>query len=223
MAISTNYTLTVNLQQVVRVGFRQAGVLGAEDEPDPYQVAMAAEFINLNLKEWQAGNRMLRQIERVTKTLTAGTATVTVDADTIDIEFPAYVTSSTAVTNTYEVERMTLAEYMRISNKTQAGVPSQALVERKDTVVMTLYPVPNASVSSITYTRHKLIRNFEAGTDPDIQQRYVRALTLIVAVDAAEHYGKSADKIMRLTQQRDTAMNTMERDNAERGDIVFRL
>jgi len=220
VAVSSSYSFNPDLAGLAKVILRTAGVLGPFDEPEAAEVQEVADFINVELKYWQAGARMLRQVERQTKTLTAGTATVTVDADTIDIEFPAYITLTTGDSN-YVVKRMTLDEYMRISDKTIQGVPSRALVERKDTVVMTLDPIPDSTVQSITYARVRLIRDLAAGTTADLNQRYLKALVMAVAVHVAEARGKSADKVERLERRAEQAKLALSRDNAERGSFKF--
>ncbi len=222
MTISTTYSANPDLEGLAKLAYRTAGLLGPFEDPAAEEVQAFADWINVELKEWQAAGRLLRQVERVTTTLTAGTATVTLDADTIDIEFPAFVTLTSGDTD-YEVDRMTLDEYMRISNKTQTGVPTRALVERKDTVVMTLDPVPNATVTSITYVRARLIRDLTAGTTADVHQRVLKAVILAGAVYLAESAGKSADKIDRLERRAEAAKATMLKDNAERGGFKFTL
>ena len=223
MTIASTYTYNPDLTALCRASMRTAGVLGDYEEPSGEEVQSWSEWLNLELKEWQAAARLLRQIERATKTLTASTATVTVDADTIDIEFPAYVTLTSSTTATYQVDRMTLDEYMQISNKTQTGVPTRALIERKDTVVMTLHPVPDSTVSSITYVRAKLIRDLTAGTTADVQQRYLKALVLAGAAWAAEAKGKSGDKVERLEAKAERAKQVLMKDNTEKGDMRFVL
>jgi len=223
MAISSSYSYNPDLTSLAKLSMRTAGVLGDYEDPTGEEVQSFADWLNAELKEWQAAGRLLRQVERVTKTLTAGTATVTVDADTIDVEFPAYVTLTSSSTSTYEVDRMTLDEYMRISNKTQQGIPTRALVERKDSVVMTLHPVPDSTVSSITYVRAKLIRDLASGTTADVNQRVIKAVVLAGAVWLAEKAGKSADKIDRLERRAEQAKQTMFKDNTERGGFRFTL
>lgn len=222
MAVGTSYSFNLTLEELIANGARLAGVLGAGDTISGAEVTMGGHFLNMLMKEWQAAARLLRQVERVTKTLTSGTATVTVDADTIDIEFPAYITPATG-SQTYEVDRMTLDEYMRLPNKSEQGIPEMALVERKDTVVMTLWPVPDATVTSITYARVKLIRDIAAGENPDVHQRYLAALTWGIAWMFAEHYGKDDAKIARLEAKYSAAQRVVFRDNVERGHVKFRL
>lgn len=222
MTVATTYEWNPDLASIAKTAMRTAGVLGPYEEPSGEEQQMCGEWLNAELKSWQTAGRLLRQIERVTTTLTPGTATVPVAADTIDVEFPALVTP-TSGTATYQVRRMTLDEYMAISNKTEQGYPSRALIERKDTVVMTLWPVPDANVASVTYTRARLIRDLTAGTTGDLQQRHLKTLILQLAVWLAESGGKSGDKIERLEKRAGSAMSALTADNTEKGDIRFRL
>jgi hypothetical protein len=222
LAIGTSYSFDLDLAGLVRVALQRASVLGIGDEPQAAEVTAGGQYLNLLLKSWQAASRLLRNVERVTKTITAGTATVTVDADTIDIEFPATI-KLTSGDARYEVERMTLDEYNILSDETEEGIPTKALVQRGATCSLTLWPVPTSTVSSITYTRVKLIKDVLAGETAEVQQRYLDALCWGLARDFADHYEKSPEKIDRLERRYMDARRDVHRDNTERGYVKFSL
>lgn len=221
MAASTSYDFDLTVENFVRRAFQLAGVLGPRETPDSHEYGMGRDFADLILKSWQCGGRAMRLIERKTYTLTAGTATVpAIDADTIDIEFPAYVTYDGT---DHEVSRMTLDEYMRISDKTVESIPSRAYVERAATITMTLYPVPDASATSITVMRRRIIKDFEAGTTAELFQRHLAAACRALAVDLAESFGKSDGKLARLENRALRDKREVDLDNVEKGGFRFRL
>lgn len=224
MAVSSNYSYNPDLEAIVKQAMRLAGLLSPDDSPSATEVQAGAELLNSGLKNWQTAERLLRNVEKsVEQTLTAGTASYTISNDTMDVEFPAAVTLTSSSTTEYPVERMTLDQYVRITNKAQQGVPTRLLVERGPSVTLTLWPTPDATVSKLRYTRSRLVRDLDAGTTADVQQRYVRAVILMLAVDLAETFNKGDDKIARLERRFEAAKAAIHRDNAERGDVHFRL
>lgn len=222
MTISSAYSFDLDLNGLVRVALQRASVLGIGDEPQGAEVTAGGQYLNLLLKSWQAASRMLRQVEVVTTTLTAGTATVTLGADTIDVEFPATV-KLTSGDHRYEVERMTLDEYQLLPDPDETGIPTKALVQRGSSVSMTLWPVPTSTVSNIKYTRVRLIRDMEAGATADVQQRYLDALCWGLAAEFANHFEKPPEKVDRLERKYMDARRDVHRDNAERGHVKFSL
>jgi hypothetical protein len=222
LTIGSSYSFDLNLAGLVRVALQRASVLGLGDEPQPAEVTAGGEFLNLLLKSWQAASRLLRNVEMVTTTLTAGTATVTLAADTIDVEFPCSVKLTTG-DHRYQVERMTLDEYQMLSDLTEEGIPTKALVQRAATVSMTLWPIPTSTVESITYTRVKLVKDILSGETADVQQRYLNALGWGLAAEFAEVYRMPMDKVDRLTARYQEERRNVHRDNAERGHIKFSL
>lgn len=224
MTVSTSYSYNPDLTAIVKQAMRLAGLLSPDDSPSASEVQMGAELLNSGLKQWQVAERFLRQVDKsVSQTLTAGTASYTITSDTMDIEFPAVVTLTSSPTTEYTIERMTLDEYVRITNKAQTGIPSRMLVERKESVILTLWPTPDAQVTTLKYTRSRLIRDMEPGTTVDVQQRYLRAVVLMLAVDLAETFNKGDDKVARLERRFEVAKQDIHRDNAERGDVQFTL
>lgn len=222
MAIGTTYDFDLTAEDFVRRAFQIAGVFGPRETPDAHEFGMARDFADMILKSWQCNGRAMRLISRNTYTLTSGTATVPgIDADTIDIEFPAFVTDSNGTD--HRVERMSLDEYQVLSNKTQTGIPARAYVERSSAISMTLYPTPSASATSITVVRRRLIKDFEAGTNPEIFQRHLAAACRALAVDLAEAFGKSDQKIMRLENRAMRNKRDVDVDNRERGGFRWRL
>jgi hypothetical protein len=224
MTVSALYAWNPDGTAIVRQGMRLAGVLAHDAEPSSTDVQAGLEIVNGLLKAWQAGDRLLRNVEKnVTQTLTSGTASYSITDDTMDVEFPATIVLASSTTTENVVERMTLDEYTAISNKSQTGVPTRLLVERAATVILTLWPVPDATVSSLKYTRARLVRDMTSTTTLDVQQRYVRTVILGLAVELAEMSNKGDDKIMRLERRYDLAKQDLTADNSERGDVTFAM
>lgn len=222
MAVSSNTSWNLTYEEIIQQAMQRAGVLAAGQQPSGDEKIMGGAWLNAGLKEWQAAGRLLRQVERTTTTLTSGTAAYTLASTTIDVEFPIMVVNATSG-NESIVERMTLAQYMEITDKTQTGTPTRALIERQASTVLTLWPVPDTTVTTLKYARVKIMPDMDAGTNPDVFPRMLKAVVAMLALDFAEHFGKSADKIERLERRFETAKREVFRENAERGDVTFYL
>jgi hypothetical protein len=220
--MSNNFNL--DLQGIVRNAMRKAGLLDEYSEPDPAQVQMGGEFLNLQLKEWQAAGKMLRQTERTT-TLVDATARTTgvmpIASDTIDVEFPIALTLSSG-TQTYIVNRQTRADWLTdTQSRNITGIPTHALIERSATVAMTLFPIPDSSVVSVEYVRVKLISDILVGENAEVLQRMINAVVLGLAVDFADAKNKDDAKIARLQARYEQAKAGVFIDNIEKGNIKF--
>lgn len=225
MAIATTATFDLDLRGIARNGMRIAGILSETDEPTGPEVTMCGEFVNLQLKAWQLAGRMLRNVARTTVPIDAtarSTGVLTVASDTIDIEFPMAL-KLTSGDQTYEVERVSQKDFLLISNKTETGIPTMALIERAATVSMRLWPIPDSTVSTIEYSRVFLIKDAKASNTLDVHQRCLQAVVLGLAVDLAEWAGKDDAKLSRLQLRYSNAQNAVFRDNTERGGIKFSL
>lgn len=223
MAISSNYSFNMDLHGVVKNAMQKAGILGADERPDASEVAMGGEWLNLLLKNWQAGARHVRYTERRSATLVNGQPTVSLDPDTVDVEFPCNVTLATSGTYT-TVERMTLDEYMHLSDPHQTGIPSRMLIERKEAITGTLWPVPDTSLATtLNYVKVRLVRDADPGTNPDVHQRALLACVLGLAVEFAEWAGKGDTKIARLESRYREAKADLESDSTEKGDIELTI
>lgn len=225
MTVAATYSWDPTATAVVRQALRMAGLLGLGDEPTPAEVAAGAEMLNTRLKAWQAAQRLLSHVDKEEElTLVSGTAAYTITDDTIDVELPAMAVSATDSDVEYQVDRMTLDEYVALSNKSQAGIPNLILVERlKGSVQLTLYPVPDGNVTKLKYTRRRLIRDMTSASTVDLAARHIRAVILMVAIDMAESFNKSDDKIARLESRLANAMAEVKRDSQEKGNLHMRM
>ncbi len=224
MATSTSYSFDLQRDQIIRTAMRLAGPLGIGAEPTADDIAACSDLLNLGLKALQTEAAILRSVERVTATLTSGTASYTASADTIDVEGPAYVTSTSSTTDS-RVDFMSRDEYMIITDKTIQGRPSRMYVEKANaSLVIYLYPVPDTTVTSLTYARVRLLKDMDSGTvTADLMSRWGRAVTCMLAHDVGLAYGMPLDRIAYLKTEFQTAKALALSDDAERGPSWFHI
>ncbi len=221
MAIATTYAHNPVLDDIIKEALERCGFLRAGDTPEPDDRNKAVRMLNTNLKAWQVADRLLRHQEYTTVTLTAGTAAYTLASDTLEVEDMAYVRVTSSGTD-YPVRSINSTEYSMLSKKDDQGVPSRMLVELKDTPTLTLYRVPDSTVSTLTIRRHRIVRDITSGTTADLYQRFIRALILELAADWAESVNMTRAKVDALTLKAQQARDLVSQDS-EGGYFQARL
>jgi len=129
------------------------------------------------LAEWANRGINLWTVELRTKTLTGSTTSYTLDSDLVDIlEAVLFTTSDT--TTDIEVDRISRAEYLNISNKTTEGKPVQYFLERgASTPTLYLYPTPDGAH---TFKYYGLTKIQDAGNyenEIEVPTRFLPCLT----------------------------------------------
>jgi len=195
MAISTSYAWNPSRDEIIRSALRLVGEIPFGDEPTADQALGASDMLGGILKALRNSGVVLNTIERTTQTTTSGTASYTPAADTVDVNFPAYITPSSGSTTTQLVQ-MSRDEYMEISDKTTTGVPLRMYVEKGSTLTLTLWPVPDSTTTSFTYARERLLRDADSGTvTMDLPSRWVQYLEFELAHKLALHYNRSMERV----------------------------
>lgn len=138
----------------------------------------ARRSLNLLLLEWANRGINLWTVDSATQVLTAGIATYTLPADTVDL-VEAVIRTTSGTTNTdYSITRIAFPVFAALPNKAQSGRPLQFLVTRTATPSFTLWPVPDSTtVYSLVYWRlRRLEEAGNAGNTQDIPFRFAPAL-----------------------------------------------
>lgn len=221
MTISANSSFDLQAQQLIKTALQLCQVLNANMEPDAAQNALGMTLLDLGLKALQNDGIFLRTVERTTiqaATISAA-GVITTDDDTLDVDSLYYTdTSGNDVPITFITRRM----YMNLSDKSTIGPPSQAYVEKTNGApTVTLHPVGDASVVSITYAKVRRLRDMDtAAVTLDLPSKWHRAVVYMLAADFALHYGRvdRAD-YLRTTYEGEKA-RAMD-DETERGESRF--
>ena len=127
----------------------------------------ARRSFNILTMEWQNRGLNLWTIEAGTQVLTAGTATYTLPADTVDvIEHQIRTGTGTSQTDT-NLTRVSVSTYAKQSAKNTTGKPTQIFIQRlAASTTVTLWPVPDsASTYTLSYYRIAGIDGISSGID----------------------------------------------------------
>lgn len=221
MATSSSYSFDLTAAEIIRDAFRLAGIVDMGRNPSANQQTGARSFLNAIYKALQNEGIILHAQEMDTVTLTTGTASYVTDADTMDVIFPGPYVTNTAGTSS-QVKQMTSDEYMGIADKTTRGVPTQLYVEKRASTTLYLYPVPDDTVTSLTFYRQRLLRDVDnGGVTQDLPSRF----TLFVVTELAHRIALSQSlPASKCGYLRDEAMRlkivALGNDN-EHGNVQF--
>lgn len=141
---------------------------------------------NYMMSSWSNMAPNLWTVDLVTQTLTAATATYSVDAKTVMI-LDAYITVSSQDRLIFPISRTEFASY---PNKTEQGTPSVFWFDRILAPTITLWLVPDDSTVTLNYYRctQNQDANLQSGETPAIPFRFIDAMVAGLAHRLARIY-----------------------------------
>lgn len=229
MTVSANYSQEFQRDELLTLALQATGVLESGMEATADDLEMASNFLNLELQSLQAEKVVLRTIERATLTLTAGTAEYTLPADTIDVQLGPNDQIGTILPSSGSetaVVAMSRADYAAITDKTSdvTGRPTRAYVEKLASVTITLFPVPDATSTTLRYSRVRLLRDADTGAvTMDLARRWLKYVVYAVAVHIARAKSLGRETVDDLRAEAELAKERCKEDDNQRGRIRFRM
>ena len=118
MATSGTNAFDLDVDEVIEESFERCGL----NSRSGYDLKTARRSLNIMLAEWSNRGINLWTVELRTQTLTANTTNYTLGTDVIDI-LEAVVFTENNTSNDIEVDRISRAEYLNISNKSTERTP----------------------------------------------------------------------------------------------------
>ena len=223
MTISSNYSFSPTVDQIIRMALQLAGLLPLGRNPSVAESQHARDHLNASAKSMASRGAQFTQLERKTKALVAGTAEYALDADTIEIEFPMSITASTTGnTSATWIEPMVYDEWQKLSNKTFQATPTSCYVEKAALVTLVFWPVPDQAFT-LNYRRQRLFRDTDAGTTMDSTQRWIDAWTYTAAHKMAMVGSLPQSTIDNLRTLKDEAVKLAQGREHETSDLRFEL
>lgn len=196
MATSGTATWNPDYGDIVEQAFRRAS--GRHSMMSGHDVRDARFSLNELLSEW--GNRGLNlwTLEEGTQVLTASDGSYTLPADTIDL-IEAHLRYGTGTSQTdITLNRISISQYARISNKNVTGAPTQFVVLRQVPPVVNLWPLPDSAMTyTLVYWRLRRIQ--DAGDNVsytlDMPNRFLPALIAGLAHKIAMNNVEFVDRV----------------------------
>lgn len=202
MATSGSVSFRPNVEEVITESFERCGLDTQTRTGDHARSArrslnlLFSEFANRGINYWT--------VTQNTLTLVSGTANYTLPVGTIDI-LDAVVRDSSSNTDQI-INKITLQEYNQIPSKTNAGKPSQYMIDRQYTPVIYLWSVPNVSTLSLNYWAMNQQEDITASNqDTDIPYRWSDAICAGLSSKLAMKY--APDKFQLLNEMYERAFS----------------
>jgi len=214
--------VTPDLPEIFEEAYERAGL----EMRSGYDLKTARRSLNLLTLEWQNRGLNLFTIEDGTQALTAGTATYTLPADTIDIIEHQLRTGTGVNQIDTAVERISVSTYAQQTNKNTQGRPTQIYVQRLPTETkVTLWPVPDNTTSyTLLYYRLKGIDGLAAGIGSSITSvppRFVPALVAGMAYYIAMKKPEVSNRVAGLKQEYEFQFQLAAGEDEETASVRF--
>ena len=222
MATSGTATFNLDLNEYIEEAFERCGL----ELRSGYDFRTARRSLNLMLADWANRGINLWTIEQGTQTLTQGTATYTLPADTVDlIEHVIRTGAGNASTQAdLQITRISVSTYSSIPNKLQQARPIQVWINRQQAAPQfTVWPVPDGSQTyQFVYWRLRRIQDAGNGvTTQDVPFRFINCLVAGLAYHLSMKIPGAMDRMAVLKQQYDEAWDIASSEDREKAAIRF--
>ena len=183
MATSGTTAFNMDFTEIAEEAWERAG----REMRSGYDLRTARRSMNLMTIEWQNRGINLWTIDEGTVSLTKGTATYNLPADTIDLLEQVVRTGSGTTQQDLTVSRISVSTFATIPNKTDTGRPIQVFIERlRDQPRITVWPVPSSNDYTFVYGRLRRIEDAGSGTQTaDMNFRFLPCLVAGLAYHIA--------------------------------------
>lgn len=219
MATSGTATFNLDINEIIEEAYERAG-LGRAFSGNDYRTArrslnlLGQDFANRGINLWT--------IEDSTLSLTSGTASYTLPADTVSILDHSIRTGTGTSQSDLTITRMSLGEYAGISSKNTQGRPVKIYIERlRDAPQITLWPVPDNNTYTLVYYRIRRIEDSAAGANNqyDAPTRFLPAIISGLAYQLALKNPSVTDRITLLKQVYEEDFNLAATEDRDRSDF----
>ena len=162
MTTSANATYDPQSDEITRIALVLCQMLPPGHTPDADLLAHGRAVQNLAAKAISNEGVSLRVVERVTVTVTSGTATITPATDTEDVH-QAFYTDTSGLD--VMIGKLDIDAYDAVSDKAGTNGPPTMFVFDKANgdARIRLWPPCDATVASVTYARRRRLRDMDAG------------------------------------------------------------
>jgi len=211
MSTSGTYNYTPSLGELTLYAYQLIGVRPTALLQEHMDVARTAT--NMMLANWSNRGVNLWQVELVTVPLVAGTASYSVNSNTV-VMLDAYIEYGTPA-----IDRIILpisrTEYASYPNKAQSGFPTTFWFDRQLSPTVTLWPVPDGTQTSLKYYKVSRIQdaNMNGTQEVDVPPIWLEAFAYGLAQRLAIIW--SPDKVVALKPMADEAYQIAAAQNVE--------
>ena len=223
MATSSTNTFDLDVEEIIEEAYEKAGL----EATSGYDLNTARRSLNLMFSDWANRGINLWTIESGTETLTSGTASYTMPADTIDlIEYTIRTNAGNTSTQTdTTLNRISVATYATIPNKLSKGKPIQIYIDRAQAApVVYLYPVPD-DAQTYTLFYYRIARMEDVGSPAsntlDLPARFIPCATAGLAYYLSLKHAEIPEKVIALKALYDEQWQLAADEDREKAPVRF--
>ena len=219
MATSGTTAFNLEISEVIEEAFERCGL----QSKTGYDIETARRSLNLLSLEWVNRGLNFWTVEQGTKTLTAGTSTVTMDSDTVDLIQHWIRDGSGTSQSDLPISRFSVSQYSTIPNKLTEGRPVNLYIDKqRDAPVVYLWPTPDKAYTFV----YQQIRRIEdtglvGSTNPDVPARFLPALVSGLAYMISQKYPESLMRSPGLKAEYEFQWQLAEQEDRDRASVHF--
>jgi hypothetical protein len=205
MATSGTVAFRPDVEEIISEAYERCGIDPQTRTGD--QAVSARRSLNLLFSEWANRGINYWTVSKNTLTLVEDQTTpYTLPEGTIDIIDAVVSDSSGTDTSDQIINRISIADYNQIPNKTSSGKPSQYMLDKQYTPKIYLWQIPNKSTYSIVYWSINQLEDINlSNQDADVPYRWSDCICAGLASKLALKY--AADKYQILDSVYERSFN----------------
>jgi hypothetical protein len=201
MATSGTVAFQPNVEEIITEAFERCGLDPQVQTGD--RAVSARRSLNLLFSEWANRGINYWAVEQQTLTLVNGTASYALPVGTIDLIDAVVRDSSQTDTSDQIINRVSIADYNQLPNKTSPGKPSQYMLDKQYTPVAYFWQVPDRDTYSMVYWAIRQLEDVTASNqDADIPYRWNECICAGLASKISLKYANEKFQILNEMYER---------------------
>ena len=201
MATSGTVAFQPNVEEIITEAFERCGLDPQIQTGD--RAVSARRSLNLLFSEWANRGINYWAVEQETLTLVNGTASYTLPVGTIDIIDAVVRDSAGTDTSDQIINRVSIADYNQLPNKSSPGKPSQYMLDKQYTPVAYFWQVPDRDTYSMVYWAIRQLEDVTASNqDADIPYRWNECICAGLASKLSLKYANEKFQILNEMYER---------------------
>jgi hypothetical protein len=201
MATSGTVAFQPNVEEIITEAFERCGLDPQVQTGD--RAVSARRSLNLLFSEWANRGINYWAVEQQTLTLVNGTASYALPVGTIDLIDAVVRDSAGTDTSDQIINRVSIADYNQLPNKTSPGKPSQYMLDKQYTPVAYFWQVPDRDTYSMVYWAIRQLEDVTASNqDADIPYRWNECICAGLASKISLKYANEKFQILNEMYER---------------------
>lgn len=202
MATSGTVAFRPDVEEIIAEAYERCGIDPQTQTGD--RAVSARRSLNLLFSEWANRGINYWAVDKQTLTLVSGQTTpYTLPAGTIDIIDAVIADSSGTDTADQIINRVSIADYNQLPNKTSSGKPSQYMLDKQYDPILYLWQIPDRTTYSIVYWAIRQLQDVTASNqDADIPYRWSECICAGLASKISLKYATDRFSILNEMYER---------------------